>query len=66
MRVVIDASAVDEVGTYLVRVPVTNSAEFELPVTGGRGTLLFTVIGLVLIGVALVIIVVVIRKKGSR
>jgi len=52
-------------GTSLVDVSVINSSDFELPKTGGTGTLLFTAAGLILIGVAGVFLIAA-RKKSRK
>jgi len=36
--------------SYIVEATITNSSGFELPLTGGAGTLIFTIAGLALIG----------------
>ncbi|HCC34500.1 MAG TPA: hypothetical protein DEQ02_02215, partial [Ruminococcaceae bacterium] len=50
---------------YLLSVTVVNSDEFTLPLTGGMGTLLFTVGGIVLIGLAIILFVATKKKKNS-
>lgn len=54
-----------EAGTSIVKVTVTNSNNFTLPLTGGTGTILFTVGGLLLIGTAITLFVLS-RKKNAR
>lgn len=49
--------------SYMVKITVTNSNGFTLPQTGGTGTLLFTIGGLGLIGVAFVLLLASKRKK---
>jgi len=51
---------------YLVDVTVTNSAEFVLPITGGTGTILFTVVGLLLIGGAGVFLIISKRRRNQN
>nr|WP_317412885.1 SpaH/EbpB family LPXTG-anchored major pilin [uncultured Solibaculum sp.] len=41
----------------------TNDAGFELPTTGGMGTVIFTVVGLTLMGGAIVLVVLAAKKK---
>lgn len=55
-----DVAATD--GVYTVKVP--NKSGITLPTTGGMGTVIFTVIGIVLMGAA-VILLVVSRKKSK-
>ena len=44
----------------------TNDSGFELPTTGGMGTVLFTVVGLALMGGAIVLIVLTSKKKKAH
>ena len=44
-------------GFGFVNVTVVNSIDVELPLTGGAGTLLFTVLGLVLIGGSVLLLI---------
>lgn len=53
-----------ENGYVLYSVP--NSKGFDLPLTGGMGTLLFTVGGVILFAAAVVLLVLVNRKKSRR
>ncbi len=47
----------------LVTLTVENNSGFQLPVTGGMGTALFTGVGVVLMGVAIVLVIVAVKKK---
>jgi len=47
---------------FVVEVTVTNTTDFTLPITGGAGTLMFTIIGLLLIA-ASVVFAIAYRKK---
>lgn len=47
----------------MVAITVTNDKGFELPKTGGMGTILFTVGGLVLIGIAFMLLTLVRKRK---
>ena len=53
---------VDNDGVYTVKVP--NSSGIQLPITGGTGTILFTVIGIALMAGAVVLLV--ISRKKSK
>lgn len=53
----------DLTSPYTLERVVVNTSDFELPLTGGAGTLLFTITGLVLIGGATFLFVVVFKKK---
>ena len=44
---------------------VANSNAFELPVTGGIGTTIFKIVGVVLIGAAVVVLIVKKKKENS-
>ena len=47
------------------KVDVANSNAFELPVTGGIGTTIFKIVGVVLIGAAVVVLIVKKKKENS-
>ena len=64
IQITFDNTATEE-NVYTIRKTVVNTTEFILPVTGGTGTLLFTVAGIALVGVA-VILVILSRKKTSK
>jgi len=49
-----------------VQVNVTNKKGFDLPTTGGMGTILFTAAGLALIGTAVTILIFAKRKKAEK
>ena len=49
---------------YIVEVDVRNVPDFELPLTGGAGTILFTILGLALMGGAAILLIAV-RKKSK-
>lgn len=57
-----DSDVATTEGIYTVKVP--NSSGIKLPITGGTGTVIFTVIGIVLM-VGAVILLVVSRKKSK-
>ncbi|MDD3338410.1 MAG: SpaH/EbpB family LPXTG-anchored major pilin [Lachnospiraceae bacterium] len=46
-------------------IKVENSSKFELPVTGGEGTLLFTMGGVLLIGMACILLVLTRKKRAN-
>ena len=52
----------NEANHTLVAPTIANSKGFVLPITGGTGTMLFTVVGIVLLGLAVMVIVVKKRK----
>ena len=58
----IQVTFTDNGNNYVVELPVTNKKGFILPSTGGMGTMLFVVGGIVLLGLA-VIVLAVPRKK---
>lgn len=64
----VSGAAVDAEGeaVALVTLFVENDDGFRLPVTGGMGTILFTAIGVVLMGTALILMVIAIRKKKGQ
>lgn len=51
--------------SHTVTIDVENSSKFELPVTGGNGTILFTMGGVLLIGGAIILLVVSRKKKSA-
>lgn len=53
----------DVIAPHIVDVTVTNDSGFRLPLTGGRGILLFTVVGLALIGGSIILIRIVVNMK---
>jgi len=62
ITVVVDSTTADTT-THLTDVNVTNVKGFILPITGGTGTILFTVTGLILIAAAGVFLVAYKKKK---
>ena len=58
-----DADVEGTAGVYTVEVP--NSSGIKLPITGGTGTVIFTVIGIALM-VGAVVLLVVTRKKSAK
>ena len=58
-----DADVAATVGVYTVEVP--NSSGIQLPITGGTGTVIFTIIGIALM-VGAVVLFVVSRKKAKE
>ncbi len=61
-----DGDAVpDEIIDYIASVTIKNNKGFTLPVTGGTGTLIFTIAGIVLVGLAVVLFVGTKKKKNS-
>lgn len=54
------------VPAYTLQTTVANSKEFTLPNTGGMGTLLFTVGGIALIGLAMILIIVAKKRKSTE
>ena len=61
---VLDGKVTDtNITTGLVPLTVENDDGFQLPVTGGMGTFLFTAVGVVLMGAAVILLVVVLKKK---
>ena len=62
VEVTFDATAT-EGNNYTMDVIVKNNQGFTLPKTGGTGTLLFTVGGIILVGVAVILIVATRKKK---
>ncbi|MCL2563639.1 MAG: SpaH/EbpB family LPXTG-anchored major pilin [Oscillospiraceae bacterium] len=64
MRVTVTAATTD--ADYILTVTVVNNRNFELPLTGGAGTLLFTAIGLALIGGSILFLLVLFKKKKKE
>ena len=58
-----DAEVEATAGVYTVKVP--NSSGIQLPITGGTGTVIFTIIGIALM-VGAVVLFVVSRKKAKE
>lgn len=58
-------SASDNVISFDVENTSSDDAGFTLPVTGGTGTLLFTILGVLLMAGAVTMVVVISRKKGA-
>ena len=54
----------DESGVYKLTFP--NTKGFQLPVTGGIGTILFVAGGIVLVGIGLSLLVIVIKRKKNN
>ncbi len=50
----------------LVTLMVENDNGFQLPTTGGIGTILFTAVGVVLMGAAVVLVIVALKKKRAE
>ena len=55
-----------DIPTGLVPLTVENDDGFQLPVTGGMGTILFTAVGIVLMGAAIILVIVVMRKRKAN
>ena len=49
----------------MVPVTVQNSQGFELPTTGGIGTIIFTAIGILLMGTGLILLVMIFRRRHT-
>lgn len=49
----------------MVALTVENDDGFQLPVTGGMGTILFTAVGVVLMGAAVVLVIVAVKKRKA-
>lgn len=47
-------------------IKVENSKGFQLPTTDGMGTVIFTVVGIVLIGVGILLVIVIANKKSKQ
>ena len=62
----IDENTANDTGNLddTLQISVLNSPDFELPLTGGAGTLLFTIVGLALIGGSVVLLVAM-RKRSK-
>ena len=58
---------VDDKGatTGYVQATVVNSAGFVLPTTGGMGTALFTIAGVVLMGASVLVLALFVRRRSS-
>ena len=50
----------------LVTLTVENNNDFQLPTTGGIGTVVFTAVGVILMGTAAVLVIVAIKMKKSE
>lgn len=62
-----NSAAVDGTKQYQFNLTVTNSkSSFQLPVTGGTGTILFTVIGLLLMVLAVMMMKTALRKRKNN
>jgi fimbrial isopeptide formation D2 family protein/LPXTG-motif cell wall-anchored protein len=57
------SASATEANAYTVTTNVKNTTDFTLPKTGGIGTILFTVCGIVLIGFAVIMLIACRRKK---
>lgn len=55
-----------EINTGLVPLTVENDDGFRLPVTGGMGTILFTAVGVVLMGAAVILLVIALKRKKAE
>lgn len=55
-----------ELDTGLVPLTVENDDGFRLPVTGGMGTILFTAVGVVLMGAAVILLVIALKRKKAE
>ena len=68
MQVIVGESSVDSDRNYVVAVQIVNEVDdgFNLPETGGVGTILFTVFGLALIGGAITLTLIVRRRRRGR
>ncbi|MGN1267089.1 MAG: SpaH/EbpB family LPXTG-anchored major pilin [Dorea sp.] len=55
----------EEMDDGILPVTVKNSKGFTLPVTGGAGTLLFSMTGILMMGAGLMLIVVLIKKRNN-
>lgn len=61
------SAAVDGTNPYQLNLTVTNSkSNFTLPITGGTGTVLFTVIGLLLMALAAAMMTAALRKRRTN
>ena len=45
---------------------VENDNGFQLPVTGGMGTILFTAVGILLMGAAVILLIFAVRKNRKQ
>ena len=50
----------------LVTLTVENDDGFQLPVTGGMGTILFTAVGILLMGAAVILLIFAVRKNRKQ
>ena len=68
MRVVVDEVHADGTRDYVVLLQVVNEVEggFYLPVTGGVGTIIFTVVGVILLGSAVSLAMVAKRRREQH
>lgn len=68
MRVTVDSSHADDTRDYVILLQIINEVEggFILPETGGVGTILFTVVGLALIGGAVSLAMIAKRRRGQH
>lgn len=64
----VEGAAADAIGAAvaLVTLQVANDNGFQLPTTGGIGTILFTAVGVVLMGAAVVLVIVAFKKKRAE
>ena len=56
-----DANEGDASGIYSLT--FTNSSEFQLPITGGLGTVIFATCGILFVGLGIIILVIVAKKS---
>lgn len=63
----VQGSAEDATGEAVALVPLTveNDDGFQLPITGGMGTILFTAVGVALMGAAVVLVIVAVKKRKT-
>ena len=61
----VDGQDVDPNGTGIYKVTVTNSTGFQLPVTGGMGTVVFVATGIVVAGLGITLLMVVFKKNRA-
>ena len=50
----------------LVPMTVKNDNGFQMPTTGGMGTILFTAVGVVLMGAAVILLVIALNRKKAE
>lgn len=67
MRVIVDAPHTSASRNYVVELQVVNEIEggFNLPATGGIGAIIFSTTGVILIGTATILLVLIKRRKDS-